>query len=141
MAGQFTYPFQGRFIRENATATWMNSATTIAINSFFGIVATGSVPVITITNSPVAKISDETGKTTCTVNFTCDIDITQWEARATNGTSPAQGVGLLVGSYNGTSVSAGTQQTFDVTYDELTNGDLTYQITVYGYANGVWGVA
>ncbi|MBR5604829.1 MAG: hypothetical protein IKW70_00165, partial [Verrucomicrobia bacterium] len=60
-----------------------------------------------------------------------------WEARATKGVTPARGVGLLVES--GTTLAAGATGTVVVDWDELTNGDGEYVITVYGQStDGVW---
>lgn len=87
-------------------------------------------PVLTIDTFSLSKISDEIGKNTCSVTFSTDRDILSWEARATNETqTPAQGVGVVVGS--GGSVSAGGTGSFDVDYTELTDGDRVYTISVY----------
>jgi hypothetical protein len=92
--------------------------------------------IITVVANSMSKISDEPGKTTCTVTFKPDQALTAWEARA-DGTG--QGQGLLVGS--GGAVTANTEVTFDVDYTELTQGDKTYRINIYGQnASGAWTV-
>lgn len=98
----------------------------------------GSAPVITVGTPSRSIISDETGFDQCTCTFTADVDLTEWEARATKaGTTPARGVGLLVES--GTTLAAGSTGTVVVDDEELTNGDGEYTITVYGKSSGgVW---
>ena len=91
-------------------------------------------PTINIISYTLDKISDEVGYQTSTVTFQSDQDLVEWEARA-DGTG--HGSGLLVGS--GGSVTANTDVTFDVDYTELTQGDKTYQINVYGKnSDGIW---
>lgn len=132
MAGDFAYPGQGRFIRDNVTEN-IGNAYLIALDAFFGTPAAGSVPVITIQSHTLDKISDETGKTSCTVVFRADVACDQWEARAGGS---GQGQGLLVGS--GSAINANTDTSFDVTYGELTNGEGLYRINVYGHTAGGW---
>lgn len=99
------------------------------------------IPTITIINAPImnitdytkTKISDETGMTTSTVTFQSDIDLLEWEARAGGS---GVGEGLLVGS--GSTATANTDITFDVDYTELTQGDQTYRINVYGRNASGW---
>ena len=95
-------------------------------------------PVITVATPDKRTISDETGFTRCTCTFQSDLDLSQWEARATKaGTTPARGVGLLVES--GGALSANTNATVYVDWIELTDGDGEYTITVYGCSTGgVW---
>lgn len=95
-------------------------------------------PIITVGTPNKAIISDEAGYDECRCTFTADMDLSQWEARATKkGTTPARGVGLLVES--GGALARGTAGTVSVVYEELTNGDGEYTITVYGCsASGIW---
>lgn len=91
-------------------------------------------PIITITNVTTGRISDETSKDSCVVTFRSDQDLINWEARA-DGTG--RGDGLLVGF--GGIEQANMDVIFEVTYDELTNGDGWYRINVYGRdAAGEW---
>ncbi|HMA60165.1 MAG TPA: hypothetical protein VKN64_07715 [Halanaerobiales bacterium] len=97
-------------------------------------IITSNLPTINIVGYTKDKISDEVGYQTSTVTFQSDQDLVEWEARA-DGTG--HGSGLLVGS--GGSVTANTDVTFDVDYTELTQGDKTYQINVYGKnSDGLW---
>lgn len=95
-------------------------------------------PTITIGIPDRLRISDETNQNECLCTFTSDQDLVQWEARAVkNGVTPSRGTGLLVES--GTNLSAGTQATISVLDSELTDGDGTYLIAVYGCnAGGLW---
>jgi hypothetical protein len=91
-------------------------------------------PSITLVSVSLTKISDEIGKNTCTVVFKSNEELLEWEARAGGS---GQGSGLLVGS--GTIVIANTDMTFDITYGELTLGDLEYRINIYGKnSSNVW---
>lgn len=102
------------------------------------VAASGNLPpVITVGTPSRSIISDESGVNQCTCTFTSDLPLQAWEARATKGVTPARGVGLLVES--GTTLAAGATGTVVVDWDELTNGDGEYVITVYGQStDGVW---
>ncbi len=90
--------------------------------------------IIEISNYTLDRISDEIGYQTSAVTFQANQDLVEWEARA-DGTG--HGSGLLVGS--GGSANANTNVIFDVDYNELTQGDKTYQINVYGKnSDGLW---
>jgi len=107
-----------------------------------GLLSFGSEEELTITatlsNTPVSKISDETGKDSCEVKFQCDKDFDEWEARATTSAqTPGQGVGLLVGSGDA-GYSADTDVTFYVDDEELTSGDVLYTITIFVKKDGSW---
>ena len=95
-----------------------------------------NVEILIISNSN-NKISDEPGVDTCIVTFKTNTNATQWVARATNETqNPANGVGIIVGS--GGTLNAETNQVFNVDYNELTDGDRVYTITIYVNVGGVW---
>lgn len=88
-------------------------------------------PVITIQTPTRLVISSVSGYSYCTCGFTADQDLSKWEARATlGGVTPARGVGLLVES--GTTLTQGDGGLVTVDASELTNGDGTYTITIYG---------
>ena len=95
-------------------------------------------PVLTVGTPSRSIISDESGYDQCTCTFTSNVDLSEWEARATKaGTAPARGVGLLVES--GTNLSANVNATIVVDNEELTQGDGEYTVTVYGKSTGgVW---
>ncbi|MFZ7103344.1 MAG: hypothetical protein ACOWWO_11915 [Peptococcaceae bacterium] len=94
-----------------------------------------TAPIITIANITTTKISDEIGKDICTVTFTTDQDIVEWEARADGN---GAGQGDLVGSGIGP-ITVGTEITFDIENEELTFGNKTYRINIYGQnEQGVW---
>jgi hypothetical protein len=118
-----------------------------------------SAPVISIAQATRSRISKNSGLSTSTIEFTSDQDLIAWEARADGS---GVGEGLLVGQSEsaavetviqhifgrlvfgrsifkkGVSVSppviltADTVASFEVDASELTNGDKTYRITVYG---------
>ena len=91
-------------------------------------------PTIMIGSQDIGKVSDEEGFTRCTVQFGTDQALDKWEARATpKGTTPARGVGILV--HSGTTVSAGGYGVVYVDYNELTDGDSDYIITIYGHSS------
>ena len=92
-------------------------------------------PVLTLTNTPVSEISNVAGKNVSAASFVSDADLEQWEARAGAGT--AHGAGLLVGS--GGELAANTAASFDVQNSELTDGEGTYKISVWGKGwDGYW---
>lgn len=96
------------------------------------------VPIITIGVPSQNKISANNGFDECICTFTSDLDLAEWEARATKtGESTGHGVGLLVES--GNELSAGVEGVISILDDELTNGDGDYIIFVYGKStDGVW---
>lgn len=101
----------------------------VASDAFFAKPPSGDATLSIVSHS-ADKISDETGKTVCSVVFSTDQAIGSWEARATyESQTPGPGVGWVVGS--GGSISAGGTGSFDVDYTELTYGDRVYTITVY----------
>jgi hypothetical protein len=95
-------------------------------------------PTITITNVDKQKISDEYGYDECICKFISDVDLSEWEARATYGNeTTGHGIGLIVES--GSSLTANTEATVSVLYKELTNGDGNYVINIYGKStDGIW---
>ncbi len=116
----------------NYTYAMLASYTYATIN---GTVYYSVEPIIT--GSTAGKISNKATKTTSYVTWKADVDVTQWEARATLvGQSSGVGVGLLVGS--GSAVAANTVTQFDVINTELTLGDGSYKIAVYINVNGTW---
>ena len=128
------FPFKHRYFTRRGL-TPLNKANEIIRDWFFGV-QSGSATISIVSHS-ADKISDETGKTVCSVVFSTDVGIDSWEARATDESqTPGIGVGTVVGS--GSSVSAGGNANFDVVYSELVNGDRMYQITVYANIGGVW---
>ena len=93
-------------------------------------------PVITIQSQDKTKISGISGHDRCTVTFTANVELSYWEARATTTQTPGHGVGLLVES--GTLANGATGYVY-VDDEELTNGDLSYRIDIYGQnVDGVW---
>lgn len=95
-------------------------------------------PIITVISADKAKISDEINMNECICYFTADVDLSEWEARATlEGASKGRGVGLLVES--GTELKAGENGLVSVLDTELTNGDGDYVVSIYGKgSNGEW---
>lgn len=94
-------------------------------------------PVITVQSQDKNKISSVGGHDRCTVTFTADQALSQWEARATAlSQTPAHGVGLLVESG---SLKKGETGYVYVDDEELTSGDIEYIITIFGQnADGMW---
>lgn len=97
-----------------------------------------SVPAVTIIGPDVSRISKTAPKNVATFSFTCDVDVTEWEARATrDGESSGRGIGLLVES--GTSLKTGNAGVVSVLDSELSKGDGDYLIRIYAKSNdGVW---
>lgn len=122
------FPFRHRyFTRSNLTP--INAANIILQNLFFGP-DTPAAAIISVVSHSTDKISDEIGKTSCAVTFSPDKNIESWEARATYpGQTPAPGVGWVVGS--GGAISAGSEDSLLITYDQLVYGDLDYTISFY----------
>jgi hypothetical protein len=95
-----------------------------------------SIPTMFIQSYTKSKISAQSTKDISTVIFQSDQNLLQWEARA-DGTG--QGSGLLVGS--GGAVTSNTDISFDIENEELTLGDKTYRINIYGQnESGVWSI-
>ena len=135
----FTVPIQ-KYSSESTvyyTYTYNNITSNSTVYALFGAKEV-KIPIITIGTPTKSKISDESGWDECLCTFTSDVDLSQWEARATfGGVTPAQGVGLLVES--GSSLSANTEATISVLDTELTSGEGEYTISIYGKStDGVW---
>lgn len=95
-------------------------------------------PIVTIDSIDKHRISRVLGINECICRFHCDIDVTEWEARATReGESSGRGIGLLVES--GTNLKTGTTGLVSVLDTELSKGDGDYLIRIYAKSSdGVW---
>ena len=95
-------------------------------------------PIVTIDSIDKYRISRVLGINECICRFHCNIDVTEWEARATSdGESSGRGIGLLV--ENGTNIKAGEIGIVSVLDTELSNGDGNYLIRIYAKStDGVW---
>lgn len=95
-------------------------------------------PIVTIDSIDKYRISRVLGINECICRFHCDIDIVEWEARATReGESSGRGIGLLVES--GTDLKTGSTGVVSVLDSELSKGDGDYLIRIYAKSNdGVW---
>jgi len=104
-----------------------------AINITYNIIVVAP-PTITLQSFSVNRISSIAGVNVCSVSFTSNQNLLEWEARADGN---GHGSGTLVG--NGTNLSAGQTGHFEVWYNELLAGDKIYQINIYGRnANNQW---
>lgn len=95
-------------------------------------------PIVTIDSIDKYRISRVLGINECICRFHCNVDVTEWEARATrDGESSGRGIGLLVES--GTNIKAGEIGVISVLDTELSNGDGNYLIKIYAKStDGVW---
>lgn len=95
-------------------------------------------PIVTIDSIDKYRISRILGINECICRFHCDIDIVEWEARATrDGESSGRGIGLLVES--GTNLKTGSTGVVSVIDTELSKGDGDYLIRIYAKSSdGVW---
>lgn len=95
-------------------------------------------PIVTIDSIDKYRISRVLGINECICRFHCDIDIVEWEARATrDGESSGRGIGLLVES--GTDLKTGSTGVVSVLDTELSKGDGDYLIRIYAKSSdGVW---
>lgn len=95
-------------------------------------------PIVMIDSIDKYRISRVLGINECICRFHCNIDVTEWEARATrDGESSGRGIGLLV--ENGTNIKAGEIGIVSVLDTELSNGDGNYLIRIYAKStDGVW---
>ena len=95
-------------------------------------------PIVTIDSIDKYRISRILGINECICRFHCDIDIVEWEARATrDGESSGRGIGLLAES--GTNLKTGNVGVVSVLDSELSKGDGDYLIRIYAKSNdGVW---
>ena len=95
-------------------------------------------PIVTIDSIDKYRISRVLGINECVCKFHCDIDVTEWEARATReGESSGRGIGLLV--ENGTTLKTGSIGVVSVLDTELSKGDGDYLIRIYAKSDdGVW---
>lgn len=120
-----------RFNRQLLSKT--SGVSSIGCIAFFGNTEV-LPPIINIVNFTRSKISAAEDMSTSIVTFQSNVALIEWEARAGG---EGLGQGLLVGS--GTTLSASTDQTFDIVNTELTNGDIAYRITIYGQnTEGTW---
>lgn len=138
-AGTLTNVDLGTLLVQSATLAYnsnKNGTGTMTVsNLIYTIEYEIKKPIITILDSDRDKIGVNDR---CTIAFQCDVDLQQWEARATlNEIDDGHGVGLLVES--GGTLSANTTAYVYVDSAELTNGDLTYRIDIYGQStDGTW---
>lgn len=95
-------------------------------------------PIVTIDSIDKYRISRVLGINECICRFHCDIDVSEWEARATReGEASGRGIGLLV--ENGTDLKTGNTGLVSVLDSELSNGDGDYLIRIYAKSSdGVW---
>ena len=95
-------------------------------------------PIVTIDTIDKYRISRVLGINECVCKFHCNMDISEWEARATReGESSGRGIGLLVES--GTSLKTGNVGIVSVLDSELSKGDGDYLIRIYAKSDdGVW---
>ncbi|MGO5578269.1 hypothetical protein [Catenibacterium mitsuokai] len=95
-------------------------------------------PIVTIDSIDKYRISRVLGTNECICRFHCNIDVTEWEARATrDGESSGRGIGLLVES--GTDLKTGSTGVVSVIDTELSKGDGDYLIRIYAKSSdGVW---
>ena len=95
-------------------------------------------PIVTIDSIDKYRISRVLGINECICRFHCDLDATEWEARATrDGEASGRGIGLLVES--GTDLKTGSTGVVSVLDTELSNGDGDYLIRIYAKStDGVW---
>jgi hypothetical protein len=95
-------------------------------------------PIVTIDTIDKYRISRILGINECICRFHCDIDVSEWEARATReGEASGRGIGLLVES--GTDLKTGSTGVVSVLDTELLNGDGNYLIRIYVKStDGVW---
>lgn len=93
-------------------------------------------PVVTIYSKTLDRISDENGFTKSVCSFFVNKDIIKWEARAVLGNeNPPRGVGIIVES--GTFLDAGSIANVVVDFNELTQGDGLYTVSIY--AQDIYG--
>lgn len=125
-------------VGNNKNATGSNFRWSNLVVTYTYTVPVLDPPVITMGTPSRTRISAVTNYDQCVCTFTSNLDLSQWEARATKaGVTPARGVGLLVES--GGALAANTPATVYVENEELTQGDGEYTITVYGLStSGVW---
>lgn len=95
-------------------------------------------PIVTIDSIDKYRISRVLGINECICRFHCNMDVTEWEARATrDGESSGRGIGLLVES--GTDLKTGSTGVVSVIDTELSKGDGDYLIRIYAKSSdGVW---
>lgn len=95
-------------------------------------------PIVTIDTIDKYRISRVLGINECVCKFHCNMDIAEWEARATReGESSGRGIGLLV--ENGTTLKTGSIGVVSVLDTELSKGDGDYLIRIYAKSSdGVW---
>lgn len=97
-----------------------------------------AAPIVTIDSIDKYRISRVLGINECICRFHCNMDVTEWEARATrDGESSGRGIGLLVES--GTDLKTGSTGVVSVIDTELSKGDGDYLIRIYAKSSdGVW---
>lgn len=95
-------------------------------------------PIVAIDSIDKYRISRILGINECVCKFHCNMDVTEWEARATcEGESSGRGIGLLVES--GTNLKTGSTGVVSVLDTELSKGDGDYLIRIYAKSSdGVW---
>lgn len=121
----------GRLRADNLIRKNISNGAEKIIQGFFEI---AGIPVIALQSESMIRISAISGMNDSQVIFRSNEDCDQWEARADG--SGVVGSGLLVG--NGGNIIANQDVSFDVNNTELTNGDKSYPIDVFGHSTAGW---
>lgn len=122
-----SYTYRIKQIIDNVESMWSYTAPVL-------YEASSIAPIITITNYTKERISNHPDHDVSVVTFHSDQDLAEWEARADG---EGHGEGILVGI--GGTETADEDIEFEVYDEELTQGDKTYRINVYGKnVGGVW---
>lgn len=129
-------------IRDDVYNESTSSSATITLST--------TLPTITITGPDVTRISEVTGKDTCSFSFASDVELQAWKVKLVPATTSANTAGTQIaeasGSTNmtGTTLAATTSQACTIDGSDLSTAaggtDGTYIIKVFGQSaqNQLW---
>lgn len=112
-----------------------------------------SVPVVTITGPDVARISKVSGKNVATINFTVDVEFSEYKVCVVPASSSTQDAGTVIPTTNGSTNTSGNAGSYPATTNiqvtingadlETAGGeDAAHVVKVFAKnAAGTWSVA
>lgn len=89
------------------------------------------IPTLNVESISANKISNNVN---CVFVFTCNIDLQEFQCRATTG-DYGIGIGDLI--YSSNDIKAGEQIEVSISASQLTFGDGVYRISLWGKANDI----
>lgn len=84
------------------------------------IILDNSIPVVTVTNSDVSKVSKKTGKNVASFSFSVNEVFTEYKLKVVSSSGAAESTGTLIPTTNGSTNTSGSGQDFDTSTTPIT---------------------